>query len=606
MKKIYLFVLSAALLTVGINANAQSQKVLSKSNIAELQKSNRLPIGAKRLNVQTRTLGQSYSSQVRVNKAPAANALPTVADIITDQPAGTLHVGARSGFYTYSFFGYILGGSYSNTVGDWVVSDSAIYIKEPLHGLTTNSWLKLDKVDDENYVAHLPQAIYSETVTQDDGTDTTYVYYAKRFVFTGQTYAEDSTTAGSVDAHFTYKNGVLQSVDTAYDASGFPLAAINLTDETNGFYGYLDGATKFEEVTEKPTALPSTATPENYELDNTTYSGTIIPAQDTSVIDSSVNRSIVRVAFDGNDVYINNPSTKSDDSWIKGTIEGNKAIFKPQYIGIDSTQNVFTWFEPATFTLVNDSSYYDYFGEIDVLRSYSLADELVFDYDPTTKSFSAPANTSFLINAAPDRVYYVDTYDEAKLNPWEETEGTPADPEFTDFDNEFADYGDFALVYNIPDVDTTGKLMNVDKVYFNLFTSDDPENPYELTEDEGYNYYSGDPANIPYTYSDGNDVNASGTTHYNYFYFDPTTIDSIGVQSFYNGAGVLHNSNVVWFNVGAATAINNIQGDHSGIKGVAYYDLSGRQVNAPKQTGIYIKEVTYADGTKKGVKFIKK
>ena len=115
--------------------------------------------------------------------------------------------------------------------------------------------------------------------------------------------------------------------------------------------------------------------------------------------------------------------------------------------------------------------------------------------------------------------------------------------------------------------------------------------------------------NIPYSYTDGMDIAANGATHYWCIFFDTNDIDSVGVQMFYNGAGELRHSNLVWYSLveqHEAAGINALEGNESGVSSVAYFDLSGRRVAAPKQAGLYIKEVTYADGTKKGTKVLKK
>jgi hypothetical protein len=53
------------------------------------------------------------------------------------------------------------------------------------------------------------------------------------------------------------------------------------------------------------------------------------------------------------------------------------------------------------------------------------------------------------------------------------------------------------------------------------------------------------------------------------------------------------------------TSINNTEKDMMGIKSINYYDLSGKMITNPGK-GIYIKAVTFGDGTKKYIKYINK
>lgn len=622
MKKSYSLLLAALLLTTSVSAQKALTPKQVQARISQIQKTgktiNESTLRANGLNPIGKIaneIGKASQSQpqtgLKVKKAQDIT-WPDASTIIDEQPEGTLHSAQlRSGNYTYAFWGYLFSGSYSYSVGTYVVADDAIYLKDPFHGFSTDTWLKLDKVDDENYVAHLPQAIYSVESTTDDGEDTTYVYYAARMVYDeAALYVEDST---SQDIAFTYKNGILAQADTTVDDYyGEPLAGISLTDNEFGLYGYVDNAILVKPNTEVKTELPATATISQYQITSTEYFEYIYPdSPEDNSVESGTNAELINVAFDGNDVYINNPSTKDSTSWIKGTIADGKATFLPQYIGADEEDGYHNWFTPATFTLVTDSSYLEDYGDIDIYRYYEAADKLELTYDADTKALVAPEGTSLIINARPDRISYLDTYDEVNLQPWTEVAVAPADPVINSVGEYFNDYGYSSVSFDIPNTDANGNLLNEDKLYYNVYTSDDTENPYALTEDEGYEEFNNpDPVNIPYSYNDGWDVMASGTSHTVYFYFDTNDIDSVGIQSIYTGGGETNKSKLVWFSLleqhGTADGISSLEGNNSGVKSVSYYDISGRQVSAPKQAGIFVKETTYADGTKTSVKILKR
>lgn len=619
MKKSYSLLLAALLLTTSVSAQKALTPKQVQARISQIQKT------GKTINESTlRANGLNPIGKITNEIGKASTALPQAAPkvkkaqditwpdastIIDEQPEGTLHSALfRSGNYTYAFWGYLFSSTYSYGLGTYVVADDAIYLKNPFHGYSTDTWLKLDKVDDENYVAHLPQAIMSAYYEDED---TTYIYYAARMVYDEEAlYVADST---SQDVAFTYKNGVLAQTDTTVeDYYGDPLAGISLTDKDFGLYGYVDNAIKIEPNTEVKTELPATATISPYKITSTNYTEYIYPDEpESNSVDSASTTNLINIAFDGNDVYINNPSTNDSTSWIKGTIADGKATFLPQYIGADEEDGYHVWFKPATFTLVTDSTYLEDYGDIDIYRYYEEADKLELTYDADAKTLAAPEGTSLIINARPDRISYLDTFDEIDLKPWQEVAATPADPVINSVGEYFNDYGYSYVSFNIPNTDVDGNLLNVDKLYYNVFTSDDTENPYALTEDEGYEGFNNpDPVNIPYSYNDGWDVMADGASHSLYFYFDTNDIDSVGIQSYYTGGGETNKSNLVWFSLleqhGTTDGISSLEGNNSGVKSVSYYDISGRQISAPKQAGIFVKETTYADGTKTSVKILKR
>jgi hypothetical protein len=76
-------------------------------------------------------------------------------------------------------------------------------------------------------------------------------------------------------------------------------------------------------------------------------------------------------------------------------------------------------------------------------------------------------------------------------------------------------------------------------------------------------------------------------------------------NGFTNGySDVIYLDNIVVGNA-IETSINNTEKDMMGIKNVNYYDLSGKMITNPGK-GIYIKAVTFRDGTKKYVKYMNK
>ena len=224
----------------------------------------------------------------------------------------------------------------------------------------------------------------------------------------------------------------------------------------------------------------------------------------------------------------------------------------------------------------------------------SLSDALVLKYaDGVYKSDSGKA---MLVNAAKKEVYYAGAYADPQYQDFVEVAATPADPSFTGYSALDPSYGGY-IAFKIPCADTKGNFINPDKLYYNVFVDGETE-PYEFTTDD-YKNLTANMTNVPYSFADSWDFYADGDAHKVYYYVDG--VDKWGLQSVYTGGGETHKSNVVWFDAAAAGVKSVI---NYGKSTVAYYDLTGRRVSKA-QGGLFIKKITYADGSQKTVKVLK-
>ena len=501
----------------------------------------------------------SLRDKVRVHGvAPRKDFTPTVDSLITTAPAGEVHNNViRSGTGYYSLYGYVLSSTAYAMTGNYVKTDDAIYLKDPFTNLTTDSYLKLDAEGDGKYVAHLPQPIYDE-----EYQGTTYHYYASKLKINDEhnSYAADTLSDGSIDqdVHFELVGDTLKSTDLSFEN------IIGLTDDTYAWYGYGDYDIAMYDNPYTTTSLPSGVAFERWVL----------------------NRSqLVNVAVDGNEIYINDPTANNNLYWFKGTIEGDKVTFKgPQYLGVNEDYATHVFFFPGT-------SFWDDQG-----KGYALSDELVMNYDPAAKKFTAQDTAdAMIINGALDRVYYLSVYDNPELAFFVEKAGTPADPYFTQVSEYNTDYGYGYIVFFIPTVDVDGNFIEPSKIYYNIYF--DSETPETLSTDD-YTSLGQDMTDIPFYFSDGWDIFLQGSTHQLYYYV--AEYDQVGVSTTYTGGGESHRSNIVW----AENPANSIKGgttDNGAVESVKYFDLSGRRIAAPVK-GLYLKKVTFADGTTKTVK----
>lgn len=600
MKKVYTVLLSALLLSTGASAQTLGvrQQLSNQHNVISSTAGSRLQSKAKpveALKLQGEVAGKGLL------KAPLN---PTSNTIVEETPEGTLHnADFRSGIAFFNQMGSVYYSEYSNYIGKYVVDDNGIYLYYPFVGLTGNrSWLKLDHLFNNLYVAHLPQAVYEQ-----EGE----TYYATRLTLgkdtSGQVnYFPDTTEEAENDVFFTYSNGTLsQNGLELNDSLGIPETIIGLTDIKGGWTGYGEAA-----ITVTPNNLTTTkpanaAAAQDYTFNYTTWDEANGAAEEKQLLS--------KVAIEGNDVYINNPATADPDSWIKGSISGNKATFAKQYIGPDSIDNVHLWFYPGKYNLILDPEYAQYtqYGYYYYIRNYSDTTALDFNYNAADKSFEAADSASLLLSIDPDELLQAYNFDGPSLTTFTETEATPADPEITFFWEYDDDYGYGIFEADVPTKDTKGNFINPNKLYYNFYV-DDPTKPYVLSPANGYSTtvvpeaYQTD---VPYSYQDNFVIQSNGDQKTLYFLFDSREVDSVGIQSIYRGGNAEHRSNIVWqlTEKGEATdGISNVFSSDANVGKVAFYDLSGRRIAIPKQGGLYIKETTFADGTKKGTKFLKK
>ena len=87
-----------------------------------------------------------------------------------------------------------------------------------------------------------------------------------------------------------------------------------------------------------------------------------MPTSSGGTADRTSSMPSITVATDGDEIYIQGLAYYWEDSWIKGTIEGDKAIFEnAQFLGEDS-------YGPEYLVGTDDGS--------------TLSEYIVFSYDP--------------------------------------------------------------------------------------------------------------------------------------------------------------------------------------------------------------------------------
>lgn len=568
MKKYY-FAFAAAMLAATSFAQSpkDGQKLFSGNSLSlNGQKEVVMPKNAQS-NIVFKDINNPESKTVLplFKKAAAKVDFPTT--LITETPEGTLYKDMWRSFYGYYVYWFWAVLAEEDALGGDLVegADGSFYIKNPFGGYATNTWIKGEKGEGDTINVQLPQAIY-------DYGEGVYLYAMNMKDSTY--YDEDgnlSSTfvpAESQVVKYVWHDKTLTKTDDTH--------LIGMVDVDGGWYGYGDYTSVWTEQTDPKSTPADTTGTQPYTMQ---YGG------DFQFVD---------VKFDGSDVYVKGVSSTQPDAWIKGTIKGDSAYFDMQYFGVDPEYNYHTYFIPAIPVQVYDEEYEEYYD------SYEIKDgALAFAYDAEAKTLATDG--LFLINGGKSRVYYISAIDSAVFAPYTEVAAIPADPTITDFMAYDEEYGYGGVAFDAPKVGTKGEVLNPANMYYNMYFDDEL---FTLFSDE-YPGIEDEMTDIPYDFYDyvNYDISCSGTSHT--FYFYTTGFDRIGVQMFYTGGGETNSSNIVYYDVTATGIKSAVKSGDNAVKTVTYTDLGGRTVKNPT-SGLYLKTMTFADGTVKTVKVVKK
>ena len=287
----------------------------------------------------------------------------------------------------------------------------------------------------------------------------------------------------------------------------------------------------------------------------------------------------INIGFDGNDVYVQGLCEDLPDAWVKGTLKGNTVTFATgQYLGTD-------WF--FDLYLIG----YDY-------RNKAICD-IVCTFDTTNKTFTTDtwiAHSEFHYAL---RNYFI----LHSNNVWARLDNVAAKPANPSFETVALTAYFPCVELNIPVVDVDGNTMDIDKLYFRLFSDIERDiQPWAFSPDY-YRYLSETLYEIPYTYHDNYDIYEGGSLVYLNKDELVGELNSIGVQSVYYGGDAVSTSDIVWHKIkdyAISTGIDEPQGE--GVKSVRYYNAAGVPCDKPTTNGLYIVVKEMEDGTVKSEK----
>lgn len=328
--------------------------------------------------------------------------------------------------------------------------------------------------------------------------------------------------------------------------------------------GYGDRDLTIKPVTAKPVELPTNAEVEHW------------------VFMDEYETGIANVAIVDNDIYVQGLVRSMKDSWVKGTINGDKVTFPSgQYLGYDAEIYYVCYFMGADA---------EYDGD-DLIAS--IKPEAIFDYDAENKELTTAS--SYMANGDPSVLFPLYIYTDVTVMMQNRDFNTPPAAPYDLFYNPAdEDSWDPASIWvQIPNTDTDGNLLLEDNLYYQVLFDGEP---YVFSTDD----YCDLPEStdlLPYNFQ-GYDVYVQGKDHTVYLYEVPE--HSIGVRSVYiNENGEELYSEAVY---DAFDSLKNTFADKE-VSGTFYHDLSGRRV-AANSKGILIRTTVYTDGTRRHEKVV--
>ncbi|MBR6284426.1 MAG: carboxypeptidase regulatory-like domain-containing protein [Muribaculaceae bacterium] len=294
-----------------------------------------------------------------------------------------------------------------------------------------------------------------------------------------------------------------------------PYIAENQKTDELAMWGYYNAMTIYKGELVQPEVVE---VPEGLETEIYTWTGNGVTFDDdNNAVYTPFNKQI-NIGFDGNDVYVQGLCTDLPEAWVKGELNGSTATFATgQYFGVDDRAAAYGYTFPHYFVGYGTNG----------------IEDVVFNFDTNTRVFTT--DTWIIDNEYENTLAYYLIFSENVWTPFVEQPGKPANPEITMVNLG----GNYPNVYiTIPTVDVDGNDMNVNKLYYRLYSDVEHEVALIPFEPELYPYcnFTETVYEIPYTLTDDYDIYRGGECVYlNQDAEFLASLNQIGVQSVYYG-----------------------------------------------------------------------
>ena len=453
-------------------------------------------------------------------KLGAEKKAPRRSSEIDATPEGTLVSYARSCTAYYPTMFGLYYSEVTGSVGNVVFgADNKVYFKNFVSQSMSVSWTE-GTLEGSTIKINFPQEavipnsdydyVMVKLVPVTDGEEKYYVE------------AKDQTITLNYDA----QTGVISSQEDLQNG----LEAIGLVSgDEHAWTGYADFNIKFERMEDQSLKVPEGLETERYSLQAKEYVG-----------------SLVNVAFSGSDVYVQGIDANIPDTWIKGTIQGNKVRFATgQYLGPDEEAGFHQYLVSVTAEEKQES----YHGMVYTYYEYKLTNkDIEFTYDAGAKTLTQ--STPFLINCGTKTVYYMSAFMGANLLPFKEEAATPAAPKLQ-YITESGWYGYRQnmgwghIDFDLKSEDVDGNYILPEKLSFAVWMRVNGEEKQLTTSNLDYIKQEAETmSEFPYGYSDSWDVYCTGIN--SSFYYHVIGPEAFGIQAIYRGGGQENRSEISW------------------------------------------------------------
>lgn len=514
-------------------------------------------------------------------------------EVVRDQPAGTLRTFHGYSLATTVSWGYATEDHFDGLARQVVFSDNGtdVWFKNPISKLSTDSWIK-GTLKDGIITVELPQLV---DIDEKDGE--VDKWYVGRFKGT-TTYDEEWDTESiewNLDTEkstitFTYTGDQIIQTDKEDDMIKLGL----MLDGKHMYYG--DRNIVYTAVDEKTTKLPENIEMEKWSLK---YNGTYA--------------SQMSVGIDGNDMYFKGFWPDFPEAVIKGEIvDGKVNIPSQQYLGFLTTSS-----GEGYYTYLMNSTVIPYMVDYYI----TSGEPMVLNYD-ADKKVMTPAAEKVALVVRSGKTCGIEDYEfNVRLSL--------KNPTFSKIDNiqklitptidrvnRDYEYGWGYLETTILSEDIAGNALDLNQLTYSIWLDNEKllfEPDLDFNGQLKYKYLDEPTTDLPYLFDNDSGIKTTGSLAQKYIFFSNLGFDEIGVQaSYYDDiADQMLYSDRIYINpetketrvVEMATdAIANTVADAE-VADITLYDLNGIRIQAPAK-GIYVKVVTYTDGTVKTFKKI--
>lgn len=483
-------------------------------------------------------------------------------DVIRERPAGEVTYYWRSGGAYEYYYGMLIDAPQNGIAGEIVTDGHDVYLKNILSTNRTGTYVRGTLSDDGRRIT-VPTGQLIEFWNERG-----YGIYLSMVTITANIEGTSYFSILDDDIVLTLTDEGCWQVEGTNDASTTQKAhAIGaLYTDDHSFSGYCDWQTVFHPIEGGLAVPPSSLTTSSYRMSYTVGEETFIRT--------------VEVGYADDKIYMQGLTPELPDSWLEGSVDGNKVTIPQQYAG--EYEGFAAFYAPADY----EESYN---AEVAItIHYYSLAPALMLTLDDATGVLSTKGQQAMLLNKGLQEYSPLRRMDQPTLAPFVERPAVPASPTFVEYDDSrFATKQYSKVHFDIEPVDAEGNVLNSDKLTY-CYYLDDAE-PYVFYADE-YATIREDIVELPYSYADGWDILSPGCI---YIYI--TGFQRIGCQTIYRGGGEENRSPIIYYNVDTKQV--EIDGESEGIDTVLApnasnraYGLSGRAVSSLGQGGIIVRD----------------